>query len=93
MVCLGRGVTSFDDPEFFGDRWASAYTDLTGGPDPAAAVDWVLPPGCRRVADVGAGTGKLTRLLRARGLEVTAVEPTGGMREQLARRSGNGAAS
>ncbi|HZC41910.1 MAG TPA: class I SAM-dependent methyltransferase [Streptosporangiaceae bacterium] len=67
----------------FGD-FAAEYE--RGRPSyPAAAVDWVLPPGCRRVADVGAGTGKLTRLLRARGLTVTAVEPSGGMREQLAR--------
>ncbi len=51
---------------------------------PAEALDWVLPPGARRVLDLGAGTGKLTRLLTARGLEVVAVEPTPGMREQFA---------
>jgi SAM-dependent methyltransferase len=50
---------------------------------PAAAVDWLLPPGARRVLDLGAGTGKLTRLLRDRGLDVVAVEPSGGMRDQL----------
>lgn len=67
----------------FGE-FAAAYE--RGRPSyPAAAVDWVLPPGCRRVADVGAGTGKLTRLLQARGLAVTAIEPSDGMREQLAR--------
>lgn len=53
---------------------------------PEAALDWLLPPGARRVADVGAGTGKLSRLLVARGLEVTAVEPDDGMRAELARR-------
>ena len=53
---------------------------------PAAALDWVLPPGARRVADVGAGTGKLTRALVARGLEVTAVEPDDAMRAELGRR-------
>ncbi|GGI09209.1 class I SAM-dependent methyltransferase [Egicoccus halophilus] len=42
-----------------------------------------LAPG-RRVADVGAGTGKLTRRLLATGAEVIAVEPMAGMREQLA---------
>ncbi|WP_323132590.1 class I SAM-dependent methyltransferase [Kineococcus indalonis] len=51
---------------------------------PAEALDWVLPPGARRVLDLGAGTGKLTRLLLARGLDVVAVEPTAGMREQFA---------
>jgi SAM-dependent methyltransferase len=51
---------------------------------PAAALDWLVPDGARRVLDLGAGTGKLTRLLLDRGLEVTAVEPSAGMREQLA---------
>lgn len=52
---------------------------------PGQAVDWLLPPGASRVADVGAGTGKLTRLLRERGLEVTAVEPLRQMRGELVR--------
>jgi hypothetical protein len=25
-------TAGFDDPAFFGDRWAAAYEDLTGGP-------------------------------------------------------------
>jgi SAM-dependent methyltransferase len=52
---------------------------------PAAALDWLLPAGNPRVIDLGAGTGKLTRSLRDRGLTVTAVEPSPGMRSQLAR--------
>lgn len=38
-----------------------------------------------RVVDVGAGTGIATRLLRARGADVTAVEPGPGMAAQLRR--------
>jgi SAM-dependent methyltransferase len=43
-----------------------------------------LPPGAR-IADVGAGTGKLTRALIAapEGFDVVAVEPLAGMREAL----------
>jgi SAM-dependent methyltransferase len=52
---------------------------------PAAAIDWLLPPAARRVLDLGAGTGKLTRSLAGRGLDVTAIEPSAGMREQLSR--------
>lgn len=54
-------------------------------PYPPEAVDWLLPAGASRVLDLGAGTGKLTRQLRDRGLDVIAVEPSEGMREQLAR--------
>jgi SAM-dependent methyltransferase len=52
---------------------------------PAEAIDWLLPPAARRVLDLGAGTGKLTGGLRDRGLDVIAVEPSAGMRDQLAR--------
>lgn len=50
---------------------------------PEAALDWALPADARQVLDLGAGTGKLTAQLVARGLEVTAVEPGDRMRAQL----------
>ena len=56
-----------------------------GRSDPDEAIDWLLPPGARRVVDLGAGTGKLTRALLDRGLDVVAVEPSAGMRDELAR--------
>jgi len=54
-------------------------------PYPDAAIDWLVPAHATRVLDLGAGTGKLTRQLRERGLDVIAVEPSAGMREQLRR--------
>src|ERR1043165_5770580 len=54
-------------------------------PYPSAALDWLLPAGTSHVVDVGAGTGKLTRQIRDRGLQVTAVEPSDGMRAELRR--------
>jgi ubiquinone/menaquinone biosynthesis C-methylase UbiE len=71
--------------EGFG-RGASAYE--RGRPGyPKAAVDWI----CERlqigpentVVDLGAGTGKFTRLLEPSGAKLYAVEPSAGMREQL----------
>ena len=59
------------------DRWRPGYPD--------DAVAWLLPPGARDVADVGAGTGKLTGSLLARGLRVTAVEPDPAMLGVLSR--------
>ncbi|GAA2017388.1 class I SAM-dependent methyltransferase [Nakamurella flavida] len=60
------------------DRWRPGYPD--------AAVDWLVPPGAHEVSDVGAGTGKLTGSLLARGLRVTAVEPDPQMLAVLADR-------
>ncbi|MFS0867056.1 class I SAM-dependent methyltransferase [Microbacterium sp. 179-B 1A2 NHS] len=64
-------------------RAAGAYQ--RGRPDyPADAVAWLLAPirpavGAPRVADVGAGTGKLTAALRRAGADVVAVDPDPGM--------------
>ena len=54
---------------------------------PAAAVEWALAPlgtGRRRVADIGAGTGIMTRVIAGLGHDVVAVEPDELMLEQLA---------
>ena len=69
------------------DQAAEAY--VRGRPDyPEDAVRFLvgtlrLEPG-RRVLDLAAGTGKLTRLLVPSGAEVVAVEPVEGMRSALA---------
>lgn len=57
-----------------------------GRPDyPAEAVAWLLEHAGQhpRVADVGAGTGKLTRAVLARGADVIAVDPDAAMLERL----------
>jgi SAM-dependent methyltransferase len=61
---------------------AATYERYRPGP-PRAAVDWLLPAGARRVVDLGAGTGALTRLLVERAGEVVAVEPDARMRAVL----------
>lgn len=52
---------------------------------PEVALDWLLPADAQDVVDLGAGTGKLTRSLAGRGLQVVAVEPSEGMRQELVR--------
>ena len=52
---------------------------------PREAVDWLVPDGATRVADVGAGTGQLTARLLERGLAVDAVEPDAAMLAELRR--------
>jgi SAM-dependent methyltransferase len=53
---------------------------------PAAAVGWALEPlgpGRHRIADIGAGTGLLTRVVAALGHDTVAVEPDELMRDRL----------
>lgn len=51
---------------------------------PDAVAEWLVPPTARTALDLGAGTGKFTRFLVARQLEVIAVEPDDVMRATLA---------
>jgi SAM-dependent methyltransferase len=60
------------------DEWRPTYPD--------DAVDWLLPPGAAQVAEVGAGTGKLTDRLVGRGLDLDVVEPDGRMLALVGRR-------
>ncbi len=67
-----------------------ADTYVRGRPDfPPAALEWLrgdlgLGPG-RRAVDLGAGTGKFTRLLAQTGADIVAVEPVAAMLAHLAR--------
>jgi SAM-dependent methyltransferase len=70
------------DPARSFDRGAVEYERARPG-YPAAALD-VLPLGSdAHVLDLGAGTGKLTRVLTCRYRRVVAVEPLDGMRRIL----------
>lgn len=77
-----RGAEEFDRLAASFGNAAEAY-ERGRPPYPPQALDWLLPADPGRVLDLGAGTGKLTRELYKRGLDVVAVEPSAGMREQL----------
>jgi SAM-dependent methyltransferase len=68
---------------------AEDYDRLRTGP-PDAAVDWLVPAGCRVAVDLGAGTGLLTRALAARVPQVVAVEPDPRMAAVLRARASAG---
>ncbi|MGB4136944.1 MAG: class I SAM-dependent methyltransferase [Microbacterium sp.] len=74
-MSMGERATSFG---------AESDSYEKGRPEyPFEAVAWMLermPDGARRVADVGAGTGKLTRVLaEAAAAEIVAVDPDAAM--------------
>jgi SAM-dependent methyltransferase len=66
------------EPELY-DQWASAERLHPG------IVDW-LPRDADRIAEVGAGTGRLTLELIERGRQVVAVEPATPLRRVLRRK-------
>jgi SAM-dependent methyltransferase len=73
-----------DNRELSFDRVADEY-ERTRPSYPAEVLD-LLPLGADvSVLDLGAGTGKLTRVLAARYRDVTAVEPLANMRAMLER--------
>jgi ubiquinone/menaquinone biosynthesis C-methylase UbiE len=76
---LREAVAGFDSNAAAYERARPSY--------PAEAVAYVVGRGAvgpgRRVLDLAAGTGKLTRLLVPTGAAVVAVEPVAGMRAQL----------
>ena len=60
------------------DQWRPTYPD--------GAVEWLVPEHAARVAEVGAGTGKLTDRLVERDVPLEVVEPDGRMLEVISRR-------
>jgi SAM-dependent methyltransferase len=75
-------------PSARGFEAAAADYDRARPEYPDAVAGWLverleLRPG-RRVVDIAAGTGKLTRLVAVGGAYVIAIEPVAGMRSRLA---------
>jgi ubiquinone/menaquinone biosynthesis C-methylase UbiE len=64
------------------DSLAAAYVNRPGYSELVLHTILKLAPRSPMVAEVGAGTGKLTENLLALGLEVTAVEPSDAMRAE-----------
>jgi SAM-dependent methyltransferase len=72
----------FDERRLSFGPAASLYDEIRPSYPPEAAR-WILGEAPLRVVDLGAGTGKFSRVLAALGHEVIAVEPDPGMRAVL----------
>jgi hypothetical protein len=57
-------MAGFDDPAFFGDRWADVYDESTTLDPPAAVAFLAAPAGDGRVLELWIGTGRLGLPLR-----------------------------
>jgi SAM-dependent methyltransferase len=80
-MTVHRAALGFDATA---DAYERARPDYPPEAVEALAAGLALGPGTT-VVDLGAGTGKLTRLLVPTGARVVAVEPLAGMRAELAR--------
>lgn len=85
------GVSGFEDPAFFGDRYAHEYDEMTTL-DPGPAVEFLagLVPGGGRVLELAVGTGRVAIPLAARGVAVEGVEGSAAMVERMRRKPGGG---
>lgn len=78
-------MSGFDDPAFFGDRWAQAYQDLTIGPDPAPAAEFLarLAGESGRALELAIGGGRMALLLARRGIRVEGIEASPAVADRL----------
>jgi SAM-dependent methyltransferase len=81
-------MAGFDDPAFFGDRWADVYDERTTL-DPAPAVAFLSGlAGAGRVLELAIGTGRVALPLSAGGIAVEGVEASEAMVQRLRAKPG-----
>jgi SAM-dependent methyltransferase len=83
------GVAGFDDPAFYGDRWAGVYDEHHAEMDPAPAVEFLAGlAGGGRVLELAIGTGRVALTLAGRGITVEGVDASEAMVERLRAKPG-----
>jgi SAM-dependent methyltransferase len=82
-------MAGFDDPAFYGDRWADVCDEHHGDRDPGAAVEFLASlAGGGPVLELAIGTGRVALLLAARGITVEGVDASAAMVQRLRAKPG-----
>jgi SAM-dependent methyltransferase len=82
-------VPGFDDPQFYGDSWASVYDVQVGKMDPAPAVAFLAGlAGDGPVLELAIGTGRVALPLAGTGVRVEGLDASAAMVEQLRAKPG-----
>jgi SAM-dependent methyltransferase len=77
-------MAGFDDPAFYGDRWAAVYDELHRHADPGPAVKFLASlAGDGRVLELAIGTGRVALPLAARGVTVEGIDTSAAMVDRL----------
>ena len=81
-------MAGFNDPAFYGDRWAAVYDERHAHVDPEPAVDFLsVLAGNGRVLELAIGTGRVALPLAARGVTVEGVDASAAMVERTRERA------
>jgi SAM-dependent methyltransferase len=79
----------FDEPQFYGDNWASVYDERVGNQDPAQAVEFLAErAGAGPVLELAIGTGRIALPLARRGVRVEGLDASAAMVERLRSKPG-----
>ena len=82
-------MAGFDDPAFYGDRWAGGYDEHHAGMDPSAAVEFLAGlAGDGRALELAIGTGRVALPLAGRGVAVEGVDASAAMVAQMRAKPG-----
>ncbi len=82
-------MAGFDDPAFYGDRWAGVYDEHHAGMDPAPAVEFLAGlSGDGLVLELAIGTGRVAPPLAGRGIAVEGIDASEAMVARLRAKPG-----